>query len=337
MSAPSGESPAGAIAVGAFTAWQAITEEGARAEMKAPTLSAFGGAQSQLKAKVRDPLADQKVVSVSTIPYRDQDVIRQIYLTAGTWQRPPIPAGKRIYKIGFAAINGGDGGNAGPSGSADGGANGLDGGYIYREYRDEDVPAEVSIWVASGGAGTTTAGAAGQPGGVSSCYVANVVVLAKGQSGTSSISALQGAVSSSCRPGAGGIGGGVADAAAAGSAGWVGNGQRGQSTVLAAGGAGGVGGFGATSGGNGADGAAASLDPQIMSGGGGGGGGGAHRGGWFDGAGRPGRGGNGGAPGGGGGGSGAGSEVGYGGARLPSGNGANGACTVWTYLEDIPT
>lgn len=294
--------------------------------------TAWAGANAALTTTIRAPIAEQRVVSVSSIPYVDAQVVRSIFLTSGTWQRPTIPDGKRIQKIGFAAINGGSGGNGPTAAMGDGSEGGDDGGFYYKEFRDSDIPTQLLMQPGAGGAGGGT-GTAGQAGGTSYIRRLDSTILIQGRTGTSVLFTMQGPVASSARPGRGGAGGGAIgnSEVAAQSAG-----QKGQNTALA------LGGNGGSVRQAGQAGQAADTDPIIVSGGGGGGGGGGGCGVPGDVGGIPNAyprgGGDGGAPGGGGGGAGGGLKPLATSAPYPSGGrGANGACIAWVYLEeDIP-
>lgn len=63
MSAPSGESPTGSLATGAFAAWQATTEEDAKNQAKAGVIGSFGTAQSNAHATYNEPIAQNTSVS----------------------------------------------------------------------------------------------------------------------------------------------------------------------------------------------------------------------------------------------------------------------------------
>lgn len=56
MTAPDGSSPDGSLGVGGFAAWQATTENDAKAGMKGAVIGSWTGAETEYHNQVRDPL-----------------------------------------------------------------------------------------------------------------------------------------------------------------------------------------------------------------------------------------------------------------------------------------
>lgn len=257
-------------------------------------------------------------VAVATGLVAGQTFSRSIITANGTWTKPTPAAGKRIVKHGLIAINGGGGGGKGQGGTEIPARGGSDGGYAYTEVLDADMPSSVSVTVGAGAAGSTSS-ANSTTGGVTS-----IGSLLSGQDGTSSIRTIQGALSSTCRPGSGGDGGTVQPSAD--SVYVYAPPTPGQGSALATGGA-----PGSSRGSAGGAGSAPTSDPLIVCGASGGGGGAAAQ---VSIGSSPGSGGAAAAPGGGGGASGG--KVNTGGTIPNGAAGGNGAAAIITFFEDIP-
>ncbi|WP_157119806.1 hypothetical protein [Nocardia xishanensis] len=273
MTAPNQSNPDGALNVGDFAAFQAMTEEDAKTAMTSGSVSSIDGARSTHDNEVKAPITshagsiDNHEVRIVSL---EDGGTMTVYSGNATWTN----IGGRI---GVGVICGGQAGQSG-GGSEAQKLGGNHGGYKYMEFDAADLPATVAITV--GAPGTS----AGQAGGISS-FGSYVV----GEHGVSpAIHTSRGAMASSSGPGAGGNNAGDFDLA----------GFSGGSSALGSAGAGGAaGGGGGGTAGHGGAGGSVPTDSLTPCGGGGGGAGGGNRG-LISTA---GNGGAGGAPGGGGG------------------------------------
>lgn len=273
MTTPNGATPSGSLGTGQFAEWQAMTEEDAKAQMRAP-LSSFGQAQTNEHAKWGGFLgilsflsgltaaftgtssggglfagifghAQQLNTDVGNVKNGIEQLLgggtRETFVTPGTWTNPG-PG----HFVTVEVVGGGQAGYKGDTFSGQGGAGGRSGGYAREMFDSEDLPSTVT---ATPGAGGVYSGSGGQAGTVSSfgTYVVSTP-------GIGAAFTERGAFVSASTPGDGGNGGSL-----------DGDGFRGGSAVLATG--------GVISSGDGGNGAAAGSDPGIISGGGGGAGG----------------------------------------------------------------
>lgn len=313
MTTPNQSTPDGSLGPGDFAAWQAMTEEDAKAKMRLP-LGSWDGAQAAVQGELAPRgFVNREVVRldnrIDQLVYGDNTITQMYtYSESGVWEKPP--GAKKIVVYVLAGSSGGGKTNY-PSDDYSPGQGGFSGGWSRGEFNAADVPATVAVTVGVGGAGATTVDTAGAAG-LNSSF--GTLVSATGAGPTAYGS---GNITFRMR---GGLGGGNVNAAdwAAASPGSDGSFQ-----------AGGRGGARAT---NGENGASISIEMvqagQIGMGSSGGGGGQALG---FPTAANGGRGGHGGWPsgaGGGGGGAIGGSSAGNG------GNGAVGAVWIEVYLED---
>lgn len=287
MTTPNGATPDGSLGTGQFAAWQAMTEEDAKAQMRAP-VDSFSSAQTGFQGwlgalfsgfanlgafltgltnaftgtssggglfdGIFNHANDQKQAAVeltNRVEQLEGGGTRTTYAVASTWTNPG--AG---YIVSIACINGGQGGYDGgaASGGAKGGRGGVGGGWVEETFNSEDLSSTVSVSPGAGGA------ANGGLGGVSTfgSYVAGI-------RGVGAIISSKGALETSSKPGDGGTGGDYFPGANCA-------GESGGSSALAAGGAGGAGSSTTTR--HAAAGSGPASDPVIAAGGGGGGGGG---------------------------------------------------------------
>lgn len=271
MTAPNQADPDGAINIGAFRAFQAMTQEDAKTAMTSGVRTSIGNAEEVHDTEVKAPITSQagSIADHNTrIVNLENGGVMYVYSGNDTWINP------NKGRIGVGVINGGQAGQVGQTGSAVS-LGGNHGGYQYEEFDCADLPATVDITIGAPGS------ASGEGGGTSSfgTYLVGVT----GSQG--SIRSQRGAMASTSTPGAGGDTG--ADQSVAG--------KNGGGSALASGGSGGAPGNPAPNGGSGGSVDAGSATPC---GGGGGGAGGPANGGLGS---TSGNGGSGGAPGGGGG------------------------------------
>lgn len=167
MTTPNQSTPDGSLGPGQFAAWQAMTEEDAKAKMRTP-LGAWDGAQAAVQGELAPRgFVNREVVRldnrIDQIAYGDNTLsLLYTYSESGVWEKPP-GATKVIVNV-LAGSSGGGKTNY-PSGDFSPGQGGFSGGWSRGEFNAADVPATVNVTVGVGGAGATvtdSVGAAGQ-------------------------------------------------------------------------------------------------------------------------------------------------------------------------------
>ncbi|MGW6624195.1 glycine-rich domain-containing protein [Nocardia sp. NPDC055002] len=311
-----GQPPAdGAYVIGGgeYDFGKSLTESIGMAIMTGGIKSSFGGARDKQYEHVGGSIVDHET-RISVL--EDGSQIAEFFGN-DTWTKPASMQHHRFY-----VISGGGGGYRPNANDTEIGYGGGQGGFSITTLLDADVEATLSVIVGAGGAGSTSRGFAGQPGGQSRVVDSGGAIAVAGpglggglgppQAGTGTEPVWQAN---------GGHGAGKSGSAYPNNASSGGNGIN-----ASGGGAGFSGSYGAGNGGHGQDAPDKNLGPGA------GGGGGGHAYGIGNGA-WGGVGGHGGAPGGGGGGGGQQS----GDAANVTGNGGNGANgRVWIISSPFP-